>query len=252
MTEKTKAFLLFAAMIVMYVIIGLWATGSFGNNNFESSDYAIRPLINPPPLTFAIWSPIYLGLTALVIYQIFPAQLRSGRLTGVRMPLAINLLANSFWLVFSSYLMLGVALCIMMVILSTLVYINNKLKLHEGSHGIVDGILVVWPISLYFGWVILAAVLNVTSVLYIYEWSGWGMSEEFWTYTMMIIAFGLTSYIYQRHGSLYFLLVIIWAFSNLAIRHIDTYPGISYMAIVMVLMSIIQLIHSVWAAKKRF
>lgn len=251
MSKRLKAFLVLASLIIMYVVIGLWANDYFGTNKFESSDFALKPLINPPPLTFAIWSIIYLGITAFSIYQILPSNIDSEKIDKIRLPVMINFLANAFWLVFSSYLMLGVALGIMVVLLGTLVAINNSLRLDKPSPYASYLLFVNIPFSLYFGWVLLASVLNVTSVLYIYEWSGWGITEQTWTILVMIVAFLITTYIYIKHGSIFFQMVIVWAFSNLAMRHLQDYPTIAYLAIILAVISVGNILFGLITKKKQ-
>jgi hypothetical protein len=62
------------------------------------------------------------------------------------------------------------------------------------------------------GWITVATIANVTSVLDYLNWDGWGISPETWTMIMLGVGTGIGAAVgFTRHDTAY-LLVLIWAF----------------------------------------
>ena len=75
------------------------------------------------------------------------------------------------------------------------------------------------PFSIYLGWITVATIANVTSVLDYLQWSGWGLTPESWTLIMLAAGVVIASAMSLTRGDLAYLLVLIWAFAGIAIKH---------------------------------
>jgi hypothetical protein len=74
------------------------------------------------------------------------------------------------------------------------------------------------PFSIYLGWITVAAVANITDLLYLIEWNGFGISAPIWAVTMIIVAsiLGLLMAITRREIA--YLLVLVWSFVGIALK----------------------------------
>jgi hypothetical protein len=78
------------------------------------------------------------------------------------------------------------------------------------------------PFSIYLGWITVATIANVTSLLDYLQWGGWGIRPEIWAVIMLFTATAVTSGVALTRGDIAFALVIIWALSGIAVKHAGT------------------------------
>ena len=146
-------------------------------------------LFAPAGITFSIWGVIYLGLAGFILYQLGAFKGKSGINQEVIMKIGhysrISSLANTAWIFSWHFKLIQLSLVLMVVILVCLIKINTRL--HAMDLRIKEKIFVRIPFSIYFGWITVATIANVTVFLVSIGWDGWGLSERVWT----IIALGL-------------------------------------------------------------
>ena len=144
----------------------------------------LRNLFTPQGATFAIWGVIY---SLLLVFTIRILLLPMVKKTEVLSRLFIvNTIFNSAWIFAWHYEYLLVSLGLMIGLLINLVQISLLLKTTTDWS---SKITLQLPFTVYFGWISIATIANVTAVLVGYEWSGFGISEELWT--MIILAIGI-------------------------------------------------------------
>jgi hypothetical protein len=78
------------------------------------------------------------------------------------------------------------------------------------------------PFSIYLGWITVATIANVTSALDYVGWSGWGISPEAWTAIVLAVGVGITAAVGLTRRDLAYMLVIVWAFVGIAVKHAGT------------------------------
>lgn len=116
--------------------------------------------LTPSGYAFSIWGLIYLGMLVFSIYQLFKSD--SENLEKIRLFFIASCLANIAWIFAWHNQRLALSVIAMLVLLSSLVLINiDGLKLRENT----DSWLVRAPFSIYFGWVSVATVLNISIYL---------------------------------------------------------------------------------------
>jgi hypothetical protein len=176
----------------------------------------------PAPYVFAIWGVIYLGLLAFTIYQALPSQRENPRLRALGYLYALSCLANIVWLFLWHYEVIVWSLAAMVVLL--LLLIASYLRLETGLNRVsrAETWLVRVPFSIYLGWITVATIANVTSVLDYVGWNGWGLAPEWWAVIMLVVATAVASLVSITRGDVAYVLVIVWAFVGIAIKHADT------------------------------
>ncbi len=183
----------------------------------------------PAGYVFSIWGLIYLGLLAYAVYQALPAQRENPRLRAIAVPYLWGSLANIAWIFLWHYELFQLTIFVMLALLLTLIGIYLRLGVGRVKATGAENWCVYVPMSIYLGWITVATIANVTSLLDFLQWSGWGLSAEAWVVIMLAAATlvaGLMSF--TRRSSAY-ALVLVWALAGIALKHGDT-PIVAYAA----------------------
>ncbi len=173
----------------------------------------------PAGYVFSIWGLIYLGLIAFAIYQALPSQRDNARLRRVGYLFALSCVANVAWLFFWHYEQFLWTLAAMLSLLLSLILIYLRLGIGRAEFSTAEKWCVQATFSVYLGWVTVATIANVTSVLDYVNWSGWGIGPQVWTVIMLIIGAGIATTMGLTRGDAAYMLVIIWAFVGIAVKH---------------------------------
>jgi hypothetical protein len=176
----------------------------------------------PAGYVFSIWGLIYLALIAFAVYQALPAQRENPRLRRVGYLFALSCLANVAWLFLWHYEVFPLTLVAMVVLLLSLIGIYLRLGIGRTQVSAAERWLVRVPFSIYLGWVTVATVANATSLLDYLQWNGWGVSPETWAVIMLVVGAGIASVVGLTRGDVAYMLVIVWAFAGIAVKHAAT------------------------------
>ena len=145
----------------------LVGVGVIGERVEESSGgrlAADATLIAPATPAFSIWSVIYLGLFAYVIWQWLPAHAADRRLRTTGYLAAASMILNAAWLLVTQQGWLWVSVLVMLALLASLIAL--VLRLHADPAGsTVERVVVDATFGLYLGWVCVATCANVAATL---------------------------------------------------------------------------------------
>jgi len=173
----------------------------------------------PAGYVFSIWGLIYTGLCVFAIYQILPGQRANRRVQKIGYLFAGSCLANMLWLVCWHYEYFILTVVVMLVLLLLLIFIYLRLDIGRATISRVERWCVDIPFSVYLGWITVATISNITIVLDYLGWSGWGLAPEIWTLIMLLAGVGIASAVYLTRSDIAFVLVIIWAYIGIAVKH---------------------------------
>jgi hypothetical protein len=192
-----------------------------GQTTGEVSD-RFKVYFVPAGYVFSIWSLIYALLIALTVYQALPAQRENPALRRVGYLYALSCLANSAWIFLWHYELFPLTLLAMLALLGLLIaiYLNLGIGRTPASSG--ERWLVRLPFSVYLGWITVATIANVSSLLYFLEWDGWGISPEAWTVIMLVAATAITAATLFTRRDVAYGLVIVWALAGIGVKHAGT------------------------------
>src|SRR4030065_2293902 len=155
-----------------------------GQNTGEISDrfqvYFVRA-----GYVFSIWGLISLGLIAFAIFQALPSQRENPRLRSTGWWIVLGGLANITWIFLWHYEQFPLTLIAMLVLLGTLIITYLRLGIGRSKVSTAETWTVRVPISIYLGWITVATVANVTSLLNYLNWDGFGISDEIWMAIML-------------------------------------------------------------------
>ena len=212
-TERIKQFLVITATIGVLVFNWLAASGFLGgiDTGAVSDKYPTR--ITPAGYAFAIWSLIYFGLIAFSIYQALPSKVE--RFRSIRTVYILNCTLNCAWLYFWHQEAILICTGLIFLLLGTLVYINIKL---QTTATVVEFWLAKAPFSLYFGWVTVASILNVTIALIYSNVQVSDSTAVNLGALLIIIATALGVIIRFKLNSVFYPVAIAWALTAIAIK----------------------------------
>jgi benzodiazapine receptor len=220
--DTIRQILVIVSVIATIVVNGLATTLPInGQTTAEISD-RFDVFFVPAGYVFSIWGLIYLALVAYAIYQALPAQAHNPDLRRTAYPFVLSSLANIAWIFLWHYEVFPLTVVVMLALLVCLIAIYRILDI--GRKQISGGMrwLVHLPFSIYLGWITVATIANVTSLLSYWNWSGWGISPEAWTLIMLAIATAVGGLVSFTRGDIAYASVLIWAFVGIAVKHSNT------------------------------
>lgn len=190
----------------------------------EASDN-LGNLFTPAGLTFSIWGLIYLLLLGYTIYQFgigqgFASTKEGTSNTRIRGYFIINALANISWIFAWHYGIIWLSVLLMLVLLLTLIKIADLVNNQQLSGK--ENFFIRLPFSVYFGWITVATIANVTAFLVSIEWNGFGISETLWTCLILLTGLVIGVLRLNKDRNSAYGLVIVWAYSGILLKHVST------------------------------
>jgi hypothetical protein len=213
-----------------------------GRNTGEISDF-YADLFAPAGLTFSIWGLIYILILGYSIYQLtyYTTENEANKklFHKINIPFIISSLANSLWILAWHYDFILGSVVLMIVILVSLIFIN--LRLRKTKLTLIQNLLIRLPFSVYFGWITVASVANIITLLVSINWNRFGIDEYIWADIIILVA-GLIGFIATLYyKNIPYNLVIIWAYTGILIKHLSptSFNGEYLSIIISVIVSII-------------
>jgi benzodiazapine receptor len=217
----------FLAVIVVNTLAS--TVGINGRLTGAISD-GIPNLFVPAGLTFSIWGVIYLLLLLFTIAQargLFSAGQDGPEGTRqIGWLFALSSVANVAWLLLWHYELVGVSVLAMLVILGSLLAVYVRLRTGRTRTGSAERWLFRLPFSVYFGWITVATIANVTAFLVKAGWNGFGLRPEFWAVAVIIVAALITMAVLATRRDVGYSLVVLWALAGIVLkRSADSTPA---------------------------
>jgi len=176
----------------------------------------------PAGYVFSIWGLIYLSLIGYSIYQLLPSQRENPRLRRIGYLYVLSCVANVAWLFLWHYEYFELTLVAMVTLLVLLIAIYLKLGTGRTRAPAGETWLARVPFSLYLGWITVATIANVTSLLDYLNWGGWGISAEGWTIVMLIAGAVIAALVSLTRGDVVYVAVVVWAYAGIAVKPSST------------------------------
>lgn len=227
-----------ASYLVMVLVNGLAVYLPINGIDTGAVSDAYPNLFAPAGSTFAIWGLIYLLLAASVLYQTVlnkhPAQSElSYKYTGTLF--FISSLANSAWIFAWHYLQMPLTVLLMLVLLICLILINHQTA--KATLSKKEVIFMQIPFSIYFGWITVATIANVTVLLVSLGWRGVVLPETLWTIAVLLVGILIGIAVMFKNRDAAYGLVLIWAYAGILNKHLlpegfnGQYPAVIYAVI---------------------
>lgn len=226
------------------VAVNFMANGLPINNRStgEISD-AYPNLFAPAGPAFAIWGLIYLLLGAYVLYQFVKKDQKSEDFFRKINPLFIaTSIANISWIFAWHYDFIGLSVLIMGALLILLIKIADILRTEQFTS--IQKLFIWAPFSVYFGWITVATIANITVFLVSIGWNGFGMADFVWTSIILLVGAMIGIWRMRKDRNIAYGMVLIWAYSWVLFKHLSAggfdgqYPSIITTVIVCLILFI--------------
>ncbi len=173
----------------------------------------------PAGYVFSIWGLIYLGLIAFAIFQALPSQRENPRLRATGWWISLGGVANSVWIFLWHYEQFPLTVIAMLVLLATLMITYLRLGIGRTTVPAAETWAVRLPFSIYLGWITVATVANVTSLLDYLKWDGFGLAPEIWMVIVLAAVLAIAVLMNFTRRDVAYALVILWALAGISVKH---------------------------------
>ena len=172
----------------------------------------------PAGYVFSIWGLIYIGLIAFNIFQALPAQRENPRLRAIGWWVVLSNIANTVWIFLWHYEQFPVTLIAMFTLLASLIFIYLGLRKGNPAITTMEKWMARVPFSIYLGWITVATVANITSVLDFVNWNRFGISEEVWMGIILAAVLAIVAVMNFTRRDIGYTAVILWALAGIAYK----------------------------------
>lgn len=210
------------ALIGMIVVNYLAATGQINGQTVGSISDQYESLFTPASYAFSIWSLIYLGLLAFVIYQgrsLFKKDAGDGVVYQVGWWFVLTSIANILWILAWVYEYIGLSVLLMAFLLFGLIRIILRTNMEMHDAPLREIAFVWWPFSLYSGWITVALIANTSAWLTKIGWQNTGITEGGWTISMILAAGAVNLAVTWTRNMREFALVGAWGLIAIAVSN---------------------------------
>lgn len=224
MSDRLRQFLVVFAIISLVVMNYLSNARVFAETTNGDISRKYQTLITPAGYAFAIWGLIFLGLLAFAILQALPAERDNPRFRAAGPWVIVNALGNAVWSPIFNNERIGLALIVILVMFVSLLLVMDNLRIGRETVRKRETWLARVPFSLYFGWLTVATILNVAVFLKATSFDLTTLPENGWAVAVLVIAFLVGVFLFNRYRSAAYMLVFAWAYAAIAIEQ----KGVAY------------------------
>ncbi len=235
---KILAALIYAAMVAVNFLANALPIG--GRDTGEISD-AYPNLFAPAGYAFSIWGLIYLLLAGYAIFQFTKTGRNKEDLIKKINPLFIaTSLANIAWIFAWHYDHIGLSVVIIAILLILLIKIADILRAEKFTSQ--EKLFISVPFSVYFGWITVATIANITVFLVSLGWQGFGIADFVWTSIILLVGVLIGILRLRKDRNIAYGLVLIWAYLGILLKHLSAggfggqYPSVIATVIVCLLL----------------
>lgn len=231
--------------LAMYLPLGGKTTGEISDN--------YPNLFAPAGYAFSIWGLIYLLLAIYVIYQFKRGDdILVGKVNRI---FILNALLNAAWIFAWHNDIIWLSVILIIGLLISLIRIANILRKSTLTER--DLRLVGLPFSVYFGWITVATIANITVFLVSLGWGGFGLADSFWTVVVLLIGALIGSWRMLKDKFISYGLVLIWAYVAILFKHVSItgfagqYPSVIVTAVLCIVAFIGIILYTSFKKKTR-
>ena len=224
---KTLAVLNFIFFFIACLTANLSQTKIFGGVTNADISNKYETVFTPAGITFAIWGVIYLSLFGFTIYHLISAYNDDVDSEANKVVLKINYLfiinniATAIWVFSFTYEYLLASMLLIIIQLITLLIIAIRLNLFDVNKSFKNKLFTQFPLSIYFAWLCVANVANISLFLVSVGWNGFGISESVWAIILIIITLIIAIFIIFFKRNPFFGLVILWAIYGIYLKRMQ-------------------------------
>lgn len=239
-------------IMVLITFLGMITVNALANilpiNGMTTGDISnmYQNLFAPTGITFSIWGLIYLLLGAYTLYQfgLFgKGKINEKTIKKISFYFILTSIANMLWILAWHYNFILLSLVLIVTIFYYLIKIADIINKQEFN--IIERVCVCAPFTIYFGWITVATIANVTVFLVSINWDGLGISPVIWTMFILLVGtiIGILR-MFKDVNPLYGL-IFVWAYLGIWIKHTsptgfdNMFPEIIYTVISLIVLLLV-------------
>ena len=204
-------------MVVMNFLANALPINNRGTGEISN---AYPNLFAPAGPAFSIWGLIYLLLGIYVIYQFVKKDQKTEEVIQKINPFFIaTSLANISWIFAWHYDYIAISVAVMAVLLILLIKIADIIRL--GNFTTIEKVSIWAPFSIYFGWITVASIANITVFLVSIGWNGFGLADFVWTSIILLVGALIGILRMNKDKNVAYSLVLVWAYSWILFKHLS-------------------------------
>lgn len=196
--------------LISLIVNALGGMGYINGTSQAEISKKYTTLITPSTSTFSIWSVIFILLSITLIFMIIKKDndYYKQAIDKITLLFRISCILNIIWMVLFSYLKIELSTIFILGFTITLTLITLRLtKIHKKGY-----FLLPLTFGLYTGWVFIATVVNVAVALVKLNWNGFGIGDEIWAVTILLVSLVLVFIVLMSNKNAIFPLPIAWAY----------------------------------------
>ncbi len=170
-------------------------------------------LFVPAGVTFSIWGIIYILLIGFTVLQWLPSKAYLVEKIGYAFLLSCTL--NISWILVWHYQLIELSVVVMLMLLVSLYTLFTRTQSINGL-SLVEKLFSKLPFSIYFGWLCVATIANITALLVSYNFSP--PNPEYWVVGLIIITQLLVFAVSKKYKSWGYTAVVIWAIGGIILK----------------------------------
>ena len=207
-----------AALVV--VVLVNYLANALPINGVKTADISNKYFneFAPANLTFSIWAVIYSLIIGVMIWQYVNVnEAKNKAISQFSTYFIANCLLNAAWLFAWHYEIFVLTIILMLGILYTLVQLN-RIESKEFPTDLPTKWLLQSGFGVYLGWICIATIANITTFLVSLNFNKLGLTDTFWTGTVIGIGSITAAMLVVRYKNMYIGFAVIWALIGIVIR----------------------------------
>ena len=220
--DTQRQFLNIVATVFMLVVNGLANALPLNGHTTGSISDRFAVYFVPAGYVFSIWGVIYVLLLAYTVYQALPSQRQNEALRRIGLLPALSSILNGVWIFMWHYELFPLTLVVMAGLLLTLIAIYLRLGIGLAPANAAVRWCLHIPYSVYLGWITVATVANVTQLLFMLNWNGFGLGPVAWAVVMLAVGALITGAMILTRRDIAYTLVIVWAYAGIVVKQSAT------------------------------
>lgn len=224
-TKTTLRWIVLLVVIIHIVYSNVYDLLTTSGNTIQSVTYLYPSLFTPAGFTFAIWGVIYVAFLCYAIYQLTPSGLHNPLCDWIApLMIAANVL-SCLWI--TAFTDDDISLSVIIIVANLI--IAGRLFTYTTR---ADKPWLRVPFSIYFAWLTVATMANISTWLVSLGWQGNFISESAFTTLMLILALIIAIIISHKYNSRVYAGVVAWSTFGIWYANRETYIHIAYTAII--------------------
>ncbi len=197
---------------------------SFSSQDVGQVSTKYDTVFAPAAITFAIWGLIYTSLLAFCIFHLYKSFAKTSSCqtnqdtNNIGWLFVLNSIATGLWLIAWVNEQLLISVILILIQLFTLIRISIKAHISNPDRSVQTKIFTQFPLSIYFAWICIASIANISVWLNSSAWNGMGITESYWAIILIGVATLLSLFIVLVRRNIPFGLVVLWALYGIILK----------------------------------